>query len=433
MNDDIYDIGQYDPKTGKRWSGENYGWQSEESHNKLFVAGKLNPTEQAINRFGNYIYTSAQQDPIIGPAMRFIGGAAKTVMEATPEPIQQAVGFALAKNQEAAENIAAATGLPVTLTDPMTIADVVTGGATLATRPAIKTAVKETIDAAATIRRNLPPPPAPRLATVGDSQITIRNGQVKFNSNVMEAVTATDPDILSVTGRKTGETIVDSAQQKLLVKRNLEVQKYQNKLVSLREELTLATEQGANKKVLDDIRDKIGDAEEMLSRRQSNVLVPDSDDPLWYKTSNSKKAKKLEQIRRQMVGTYLEEHHIFPKGMSAAFFNRMDELIASGVAEADDLLLMAEYASKSGVKAGDVRSNLVNLMKDPHNELHQVLRAQGDEIGKQQWQKILTEANTVDELLGLWKDVIGRNVIPNAETARIWQPLDDLVKEIQSK
>ena len=243
-------------------------------------------------------------------------------------------------------------------------------------------------------------------------------------------ITATDLDILRFTGRKTGEKIVSAAQQKLFVKRGLEVQKYQNKLVSLREELTLAAEQGADRKVLDDIRDKIGDAEEMLSRRQSNVLVPDSDDPLWYKTSKSKSAKKLEQIRRKMVGTYLEEHHIFPKGMSAAFFNRMDELIASGVAEADDLLLMAEYAAKSGVKAGDVKSNLVNLMKEPHNELHTLLRAQGDEIGKQKWQEILSNTESVDDVLALWKDVIGRNVIPNAETARIWQPLDDLVKEI---
>ena len=248
---------------------------------------------------------------------------------------------------------------------------------------------------------------------------------------VLEAITATDTEVLGVAGRKTGETIASTAQLKVLTKRKSEIQKYENKLVTLREELAEAVEFGEPPKVLDDIRDKIGDAEEMLSRRQSNVLIPDSDDPLWYKTSKSKSAKKLEQTRRKMVGTYLEEHHIFPKGMSAAFFNRMDELIASGVAEADDLLLMAEYAAKSGVKAGDVKSNLVNLMKNPHNELHQILRAQGDEIGKQQWQKILSEVDTVDDVLVLWKDVIGKNVKPNAETARIWQPLNDLVDEIQ--
>jgi len=266
----------------------------------------------------------------------------------------------------------------------------------------------------------------------GDIKLTANAGSMALMP-MLGKITATDPDILRVTGRKTGQDIVSTAQQKVFTKRSSEVQKYQNKLISLREELSVAAEQGSDKKILDDIRDKIGDAEEMLSRRQSNVLIPDSDDPLWYKTSNSKKAKKLEQVRRKMVGTYLEEHHIFPKGMSAAFFNRMDELIASGVAEADDLLLMAEYAAKSGVKAGDVKSNLVNLMKDPHNELHTLLRAQGDEIGKQKWQQILSNAESVDDVLALWKDVIGRNVIPNAETARIWQPLDDLVKQILAK
>lgn len=255
--------------------------------------------------------------------------------------------------------------------------------------------------------------------------------QVTKGGVVMKAITATDEEILSVTGRKTGETITSPAQQKVLTKRRSEVQKYENKLVTLRQELAEAVEFDDPPKVLDDIRDKIGDAEEMLSRRQSNVLIPDSDDPLWYKSSKSKAAKKLEQTRRKMIGTYLEEHHIFPKGMSASFFNRMDELIAAGVAEADDLLLMAEYAAKSGVKAGDVKSNLVNLMKEPHNELHQILRAQGDEIGKQQWAKILSKVDTVDDVLVLWKDVIGKNVKPNAETARIWQPLNDLVEEVK--
>ncbi len=273
---------------------------------------------------------------------------------------------------------------------------------------------------------------SPQLAMAGGMAApTQLTPQITKGGVIMKAVTATDKEVLELTGRKTGETIATSAQQKVLTKRRSEVQKYENKLVTLREELAEAVEFGDPPKVLDDIRDKIGDAEEMLSRRQSNVLIPDSDDPLWYKTSKSKAAKKLEQTRRKMVGTYLEEHHIFPKGMSAAFFNRMDELIASGVAEADDLLLMAEYAAKSGVKAGDVKSNLVNLMKNPHNELHQILRAQGDEIGKQQWQKILSEVDTVNDVLVLWKDVIGKNVKPNAETARIWQPLNDLVEEIQ--
>ena len=54
---------------GKRWAGENYGMQSEESYNKLFVAGKLNPVQQKIDRVGNYISNSAKADPIVGPSL----------------------------------------------------------------------------------------------------------------------------------------------------------------------------------------------------------------------------------------------------------------------------------------------------------------------------------------------------------------------------
>jgi len=159
-------IGLVNKKTGKLWAGENYGEQSQESYDKLLAAGKLNPVQQGIDRFGNYLTTSAQADPIVGPVLNFLGAGVRTITNVLPEPIKQGAGFVLEKNQEAAENIAAATGLPVSLTDPMTIADVATGGAVAATRPAVKTAVRETLEGAATIGRNLPPP-GPQLVPVG--------------------------------------------------------------------------------------------------------------------------------------------------------------------------------------------------------------------------------------------------------------------------
>ena len=39
-------IGLVNKKTGKLWAGENYGEQSQESYDKLFAAGKLNPVQQ---------------------------------------------------------------------------------------------------------------------------------------------------------------------------------------------------------------------------------------------------------------------------------------------------------------------------------------------------------------------------------------------------
>jgi len=58
MND--YEIGlesgaleeqEYGWKRGsKRWAGENYGWQSLKSYNQLYTQGKLNETQQQIDR-----------------------------------------------------------------------------------------------------------------------------------------------------------------------------------------------------------------------------------------------------------------------------------------------------------------------------------------------------------------------------------------------
>jgi hypothetical protein len=182
-------IGQVNRKTGKLWAGENYGEQSEESYYKLHAAGKLNPAQQAIDRATSSVVTAATKDPVIGPALNFLSGAVNTLVDLTPQPIQQAANWVLEKNQEAAENIAGATGLPVSLTDPTTIADIATGGAALAAKPALKTAVKETVQGIKSIDRGGPPGPA--LATAGANLPQLKpdfNGAyVNLTPQVMEA------------------------------------------------------------------------------------------------------------------------------------------------------------------------------------------------------------------------------------------------------
>ena len=173
-----------------------------------------------------------------------------------------------------------------------------------------------------------------------------------------------------------------------------------------------------------------GRAQTDLSRAQSNVLIPTENNPLWYKTTKALFVKKQEQLRRGLTQA-LEQHHKFPKGLSGAYFSRMDELIDAGLAEPDDLFVMAEYARKKGVEAGDVRSNLANQVKKPHTELHKYMRNTGEEMSKTKWKQVVKEAKDVDELMVLWRDIIDNNVIPNYKLAEVWQPLDDLVAEIQ--
>jgi len=259
-------------------------------------------------------------------------------------------------------------------------------------------------------------------------------------SFVLKAVTITDPETLRVTGRRTGEDALSPEQAKQQTKRILDIQKAENALAQAEDELaTLADIHGRkptkeeNPRVYRQFQNALGAkgrAQTDLSRAQSNVLVPTEDNPLWYKTTKALFVKKQEQLRRGLTQA-LEQHHKFPKGLSGAYFSRMDELIDAGLAEPDDLFVMAEYARKKGVEAGDVRSNLANQVKKPHTELHRYMRNTGEEMSKTKWKQVVKEAKDVDELMVLWRDIIDNNVIPNYKLAEVWQPLDDLVREIQ--
>ena len=433
---------------GKRWAGENYGLQSEESYNKLFVEGKLNPVQQGIDRFGNYLTTSAQADPIVGPVLNFLGAGVRTITNVTPEPIKQGVGFVLDKNQEAAENIAAATGLPVSLTDPMTIADVAMGGAVTATRPAVKTAVRETLEGAATIGRNLPPP-GPQLVPVGAGaapsvQLNVSGGKANLAPEVMPIITTKNPDVLSATNRKTGEEIIgsDLKQLKWQRKRTQNIQSQDNRIATFEQEKLKLQNAGAspqgdsvNDKRLKRLSSYLDDAKAARNRYISNVVPFTDADPNWYKTGRGVWEKKIEQNKKyKHVKAALEQHHLVAKGATGAIFGKMDEFIAKGLADPDDLVLMYEYMRAKGVTPGDVKSNMVNILKPAHTGknrgLHRYLNESGAEFKQAKWDDILKAAEDPEDLMAILVDQVENNFVPNKEVGKIWQDLDDVLESL---
>jgi len=425
-------IGLVNKKTGKLWAGENYGEQSQESYDKLLVAGKLNPVQQGIDRFGNYLTTSAQADPIVGSVLNFLNAGVRTITNVLPKPIKQGVGFVLDKNQEAAENIAAATGLPVSLTDPMTIADAVMGGAVTATRPAVKTAVRETLQGAATIGRNLPPP-GPQLVPVGAGASPRMQLNVSKGGAVMKAVTARDREILQLGGVSTGDEIISYKQAEHLTRRAGEIQERVDKLPLMRDELNEMIENGADLQAIKNFRDTIENTKAMLHRKRSNVSVPTPEDPLWYQTTAGKAAKRQEELARGLkTGEYLEAHHLFPKVLSSAFFDRMDWMINKGIAEADDLVLMNNIAIKLGAKPGDYKSNMLNMRTKPHNELHTAMDYAKDEFNELEWAAKVNKTKNVDELLVLWRDTIQDIVLPTAQDAVSINKLDAVLQGVST-
>jgi hypothetical protein len=202
------------------------------------------------------------------------------------------------------------------------------------------------------------------------------------------------------------------------------------------------SEKGDVDKIIGRLNDQKKNAQEALNQAESNVLpfvspkeaerIEDFRNVNYFRSNIGLAEKKLEETSRNIQG-YLEQHHLFPKGMSAAFFGKMDDLIEKGVATKDDLILMAEFAAAKGRRAGDIKANLLNMQQTPHNRMHTELRAMGAELGKTDYQRLLKDVDNVDDLLDKWADLfepgIEGDAVYNAAVAELWEPLDKLLME----
>jgi hypothetical protein len=383
---------------GKRWAGENYGMQSEESYNKLFVAGKLNPVQQKIDRVGNYISNSAKADPIVGPALEFLGNSASAITNVLPEPIKQGVGFVLDKNQEAAENIAAATGLPVSLTDPSTIADVATGGATLAAKPAVKTAVRETIQGASTIGRNLTPPKS-KLALAGDS---LRQGGVVPDfapSNVM-ALTIKDPKLIAKGVKKGSARSAEWLPQ---------TRDFDMRRAALREKVASSTSKSGKSNAISDMYDGVS----------TGPTRDPQGNPYVYKNEDFKERSLVEKLKDGSA-KWKEQHHLFSKQESFQFVERMVEL-----GDDDDVLNMFLFAEDLDASMGGRLKNMLNMERKPHNLLHtsRKRKIDGRELKSDEMKNLVMSAKSSTELMELFNKYVTGNVTDSIMEAKAFNEI----------
>lgn len=317
-----------------------------------------------------------------------------------------------------------------------------------------------------------PPTPPAALATAGAAPRVQLN--VEKGGAVMKAVTATNPRVLKPVGVKTGDSMYDKtgAQGKQLLRRDKRILEYKNTISIKNDEMKTLRElkgdpqnlqtfvdnaspelqkywksqKGDVNKIIDLLGDNKKNAQEGLSRVESNVLpfdttkqaarVEDFRNVNYFRSNIGLSEKKLEETSRTIQG-YLEQHHLFPKGMSAAFFGKMDDLIEKGVATKDDLILMAEFAAAKGRRAGDIKANLLNMQQTPHNRMHTELRAMGAELNKTDYQRLLKDVDNVDDLLDRWADLfepgIEGDAVYNAAVAELWEPLDELLMKISPK
>lgn len=460
------------PRGSKRWAGRDYGWQTQESFEKVL----------SMRRGGAFFDFTRKY--IGDPITKAI--TSSDVYQENIEPLMQM----LAPVAEQVEPIIRSSAIGQTLED----AEIVTEGAReelrqrgwdprgadvgkMLAEEAVGGVLGKTVGMAGRLASSLPPPSggmALATATAGAAYTPPMSVAPSFErgGTVMKAVTTQHTEALGLAGRQTGEDIIGQnptlakhlmKRRQAIVKKKDQIQIYEDQLEALDElkgdprnlmfyindndDLSKLwdkyTERG-EPNVFQKVRDKVASlkatAQPQLSQLQSNVLefAKEGDYSKWYGSEASKPFKKAsEKILRAKgdlkIKEYLQQHHLLPKGMSAAYFNKMDELIAAGKAQLDDLVVMAEVARAKGMPTGDVKANIEDLVPTPHGELHTALRADGAEIPKSKLTLDLSKVDNVDQLMELWVrefDPDG-NFTYNVETAKVWTGLDKLLKELR--
>jgi hypothetical protein len=153
--------------------------------------------------------------------------------------------------------------------------------------------------------------------------------------------------------------------------------------------------------------------------RERSTLVVDPADPRAYK-----KRQYMETLPEGVPGfgeKYMHQHHLFPKGGSGAYLERMDELIANNIADEDDLVNMFAFAETLDLTMGDVLSNMLNTPVEAHlakGGIHSTLRTRGLEKPVKSLKAKASEANNATELMQLFKDYLIEDVIPSKNIAK---------------
>lgn len=418
---------QYGYKPGSKvYAGKNWGWQSEESYKKTVEKRKgavfYNFIGSGLNHLKSFVRPAA---PLIKPVVQAAApvlDAAAGIIDSTPvigdvsRQISEATTYLEDQAVQAGFDRRAGTSAA------MLVEEVATAGLSKGASSVAKGITK------------LPPPPRLSPVAVG-GRISLQSPPIQPHRKggpVFEAVTVKDPEILELGGVKRGDDIISPAQAKQLTYRAGKVQKYIEKIQNKREKLLELEEFGGDLKEIEHLKKSIDADRVMLHRNRSNVSVPTKEDPLYYSSTASKAQKRIdEDILGLPADEYLEEHHLFPKVVSAAFYDKMDDFIRKGLAEQDDLVLMNEIAIKLGRKPGDYKSGMLNMRKGPHNELHTAMRYSGDEMNEVKWAKLVSQAKDANELLRLWRDTLINNVIPTANDAISINKLDDVLADIE--
>lgn len=416
----------------KRWAGENYGWQSLESYNKLYTQGKLNETQQQIDRLVSPITKPLvqaatdfyQNDPVIGPTLRSIGGGISLTFQSAPKPVQEKITEVAQLPQTAAENIAAATGLPVSLTDPFLITDVATAGASALASKGLRQTVKTAVKGLVNDVRTPPTGLAPAVAGAAPTPTTPR---FEIDRGVVRIVTVPERQWATATRKAGGEVASVPQYADALKARTKTIRQAETRIPEWAEQVRLAEEAVAANRTRATLKDlkyakgKLKTARDDLSRAISTLRTQDEHFFAWGWLQ--KKPDQLGFRKPDLIGGQWEKHHLFHKGESTEIYNRLEELILDGKATTDDLVNMMLRAREQGAATGDAFTNLIlSHKKGSHSPYHASritdpvgIRGLPAQPSRKQLREVLSKLNSAEELQDFMDEYIEKVVLPGKQ------------------
>ena len=239
----------------------------------------------------------------------------------------------------------------------------------------------------------LPPPPMPRFQTT--------NAVVSFDSMQAVRTNLSNLNQITVDPRLRAPGMVEGVAKKY--RGDLDARAA--KLAEVAERQAAAVSSSAKR------RTKV---QEIRARSTGPSIK--GDDPIAYGRRRYLADDPLDP------GTKMDQHHLFTKAQSAPFIKKMDDLIAKGIADEDDLVNMFAWAEKLDATMGDRLSNLLNSPRIAHvgevTSIHPELRRAGLEIRPKLIEGMVSEAKNATELMDLFNNFIITNVKPSQKLAR---------------
>lgn len=186
------------------------------------------------------------------------------------------------------------------------------------------------------------------------------------------------------------------------------------------------------------------DGQAKISSAESNIVAPTTDNPYAFPRGTPGAAQFKEEVKaaNEALGRSIEQldlHHLIPKGMSAAIYNRARDFIEKGLVDEKYLNRLAEKFRKlTGADTGDLKSGILPMRKPQHDAMHLESRLQPSdtfpgesmEIMKEALTTKLNQINNPKDFEILVDNLLKNDIKPLVDNARVWENLDDVIKSI---